>query len=193
MKRIAALVACIALIGVAASTQDAKWITIVDGKTMGDFGKVGAANWRIEGGALVADKLEGKDPSYLVTKEKYKDFQIQAEFWADEDVNSGIFIRCKSATVINAKDCYEVNIFDKRPDPTYGTGAIVDVAKVVPMPKAAGKWNTYDITARGTRLTVLVNGMQTVNADDSKHAREVIALQYGAGTVKFRNVRIRTL
>jgi hypothetical protein len=35
--------------------------------------------------------------------------------------------------------------------------------------------------------------MQTVNADDSKHARGVIALQYGAGTVKFRNVRIRTL
>ena len=34
---------------------------------------------------------------------------------------------------------YEVNIFDKRPDPDYGTGAIVNFAKVSPMPKAAGK------------------------------------------------------
>jgi hypothetical protein len=28
-----------------------------------------------------------------------------------------------------------VNIWDTRPDPSYGTGAIVDVAKVDPMPK----------------------------------------------------------
>jgi hypothetical protein len=51
-----------------------------------------------------------------------------------------------------------VNIFDKRPDPTYGTGAIVDVAKVDPMPKAGGKWNTYEITAKGSQLTVVLNG-----------------------------------
>jgi hypothetical protein len=194
MKYTIAIAACVVSLGVAASAQDAKWVTIVDGKTMGDFGKVGAANWRIEGGALVVDKLDGKDPSYLVTKEKYKDFQIQAEFWADEDVNSGIFIRCKSATVINAKDCYEVNIFDKRPDPSYGTGAIVDVAKVDPMPKAAGKWNTYEITAQGSHLVVVLNGQKTADVQDSKHnAGGPFALQYGSGVVKFRKVQIKPL
>ena len=194
MKRMIAIAACVASLSVAASAQDAKWISIVDGKTMGDFGKVGAANWRIEDGALVADKLEGKDPSYLVTKEKYKDFQIQAEFWADEDVNSGIFIRCKSSTVINAKDCYEVNIFDKRPDPSYGTGAIVDVAKVVPMPKAAGKWNTYDITAKGDHLVVIFNGQKTVDVNDKQLLDAgPIALQYGSGSLKWRKVQIRSL
>jgi hypothetical protein len=194
MKRMIAIAACVASLSVAASAQDAKWISIVDGKTMGDFGKVGAANWRIEGGALVADKLEGKDPSYLVTKEKYKDFQIQAEFWADEDVNSGIFIRCKSSTVINAKDCYEVNIFDKRPDPTYGTGAIVDVAKVVPMPKAAGKWNTFDITAKGDHLVVIFNGQKTVDVTDKQLLDAgTVALQYGSGSLKWRKVQIRSL
>jgi hypothetical protein len=161
---------------------------------MGDFGRVGAANWRIEGGALVVDKLDGKDPSYLVTKEKYKDFQIQAEFWADEDVNSGIFIRCKNPAVIDAKDCYEVNIFDKRPDPTYGTGAIVDVAKVVPMPKAAGKWNTYDITAQGDHLVVVFNGQKTVDVKDQRLLDAgPIALQYGSGVLKWRKVQIRSL
>jgi hypothetical protein len=42
-----------------------------------------------------------------------------------------------------------VNIYDQRPDPSYGTGAIVNFAKVEPMPKAGGKWNTYEITAKG--------------------------------------------
>jgi hypothetical protein len=194
MKRMMAIAACVASLSVGVSAQDQKWTTIVDGKTMGDFDKVGTANWRIEGGALVADKLEGKAAAYLVTKEKYGDFQIQAEFWADENVNSGIFIRCKNPKVIDAKDCYEVNIFDKRPDPTYGTGAIVDVAKVVPMPKAAGKWNTYDITAKGDHFVVLLNGQKTVDVTDKRLPDAgVIALQYGSGSLKWRKVQIRPL
>ena len=69
---------------------------------------------------------------------------------------------------IDSKICYEVNIFDKRPDPTYGTGAIVDVAKVDPMPKAGGKWNTFEITAKGPHLVVIFNGQKTVDVQDSK-------------------------
>jgi hypothetical protein len=169
------------------------WTTIVDGKTMGDFDEVGKANWRISDGALMADKLEGKDPSYLVTKASYKDFQIRAEFWADDDANSGIFIRCDERAKIDAAICYEVNIFDKRPKPEYGTGAIVDVAKVEPMPKAGGKWNTYEITAKGGNLVVVLNGVKTVDVNDSKHAQGPIALQYGSGVIKFRKVEIKPL
>lgn len=195
MKRIVTFVAGVALLaGFSAFAQDPKWTTVVDGKSMGDFTRVGAANWRVEGGAIVADKLEGKDPAYLVTKNTYKDFQIYAEFWADEDVNSGIFIRCKTPTAIGAKDCYEVNIFDKRPDPSYGTGAIVDVAKVIPMPKAAGRWNTYEITAQGNHFVVILNGQKTVDVTDNRLAGPGnVALQYGSGALKFRKVQIRAL
>ena len=132
-------------------------------------------------------------PSYLVSKTPYKDFQIKAEFWADDDANSGIFIRCDGPAKIDAKICYEVNIFDKRPDPSYGTGAIVDVAKVEPMPKAGGKWNTYEITAHGPHLVVVLNGQKTVDVQDSKHASGPFALQYGSGVVKFRKVQIKPL
>jgi hypothetical protein len=56
-----------------------------------------------------------------------------------------------------------------------------------------GKWNTYDITAQGSRLMVTLNGTRTVDLQDAKHARGPIALQRTAGIVRFRNVRIRTL
>ncbi|MCX7366961.1 MAG: DUF1080 domain-containing protein, partial [Alphaproteobacteria bacterium] len=115
------------------------------------------------------------------------------EFWADEEANSGIFIRCTDPKKIDAKQCYEVNIFDKRPDPSYGTGAIVDVAKVIPMPKAAGKWNTFDITAQGSHLVVIFNGQKTVDVQDSKLPAGAVALQYGSGVLKFRKVQIRSL
>jgi len=182
-----------AALSMTAATADDGWVTLVDGTTKADFTEVGKANWEMKDGALSADKLDGKDLSYLVTKTSYKDFQIKAEFWVDDAANSGIFIRCDQSDKIDSNICYEVNIFDKRPDPKYGTGAIVDVAKVEPMPKAGGKWNTYEITAKGPHLTVILNGEKTADVDDSKHAAGPIALQYGAGVVKFRKVQIKAL
>jgi len=176
-----------------ASDADAGWITLVDGTSnLNAWTRVGEANWRLQDGVLQAD-LGGKEPGYLVTRQAYGDFQIRAEFWVDSQTNSGIFIRCENPQSISSKTGYEVNIWDTRPDPTYGTGAIVDVAKVVPMPRAGGQWNTYEITARGPQLTVVLNGVQTANARDARHARGHVALQYGSGIVKFRKVQIRPL
>ncbi len=190
------LVAGSTLVGCAtqpASTADAGWITLVDGTSnLNAFTRVGDGNWRLQDGLLQAD-MGGKTPSYLVTKQTYTDFQIKAEFWVDSQTNSGIFLRCEDPEKITAKNAYEVNIWDTRPDPSYGTGAIVDVAKVVPMPKAGGQWNTYDITAKGSQLTVVLNGVQTVNVRDTQHARGHIALQWGSGIVKFRKVQIKPL
>jgi hypothetical protein len=175
-----------------ASAEDG-WVTLLDSTNKGDWREVGKANWEMKDGVLMADKLDGKDLSYLVSKTSYKDFQIKAEFWVDDAANSGIFIRCDKPDVIDSKICYEVNVFDKRPDPKYGTGAIVDVAKVDPMPRAGGKWNTYEITAKGPHLTVVLNGEKTADVDDSTHASGPFALQYGSGVVKFRKVQIKPL
>ena len=59
--------------------------------------------------------------------------------------------------------------------------------------KAGNQWNTYDITAKGSQLTVVLNGIQTVNIRDSKFAKGPITLQYGGGVVKFRKVLIKPL
>ena len=58
---------------------------------------------------------------------------------------------------------------------------------------AGGRWNTYAITAQGSRLVVVLNGTQTVDITDDQFTSGPIALQYGAGTVRFRNVQIRSL
>ena len=172
------------------------WISLFDGKNLDNFTQVGDANWRIEDGSVVADKGNG----FLVTKNSYGDFQLRVEFWADEDANSGIYIRCSDPQKITATNSYEVNIYDKRPEPAYGTGAIVDLAKVEPMPKAAGKWNVYEITAKGPTFTVVLNGQKTVDGvEDRKFANGPFALQYAPGVVKdkgiikFRKVEVKPL
>jgi len=162
---------------------------LVDGTSMDQWNQIGNANWRVEDGSVQADQGVG----FLVSKNSYTDFQIRAEFWADDAANSGIFMRCADPKQVTDKNAYEANIFDRRPDPTYGTGAIVGFAKISNMPKAGGKWNTYEITAKGDQITVMLNGVRTVELRDSRFASGPIALQRAAGVIKFRKVEIRSL
>ena len=168
------------------------WTVLLDGSNLDNWNAIGNANWRIADGAVQADSGE-KRQGFLVSKNAYTDFQVRAEFWVDDIANSGVFLRCGDRGTVNAKNAYEVNIFDKRPDPSSGTGAIVYVAKASTVLKAGGKWNTYEITAKGSQLTVVLNGVKTAEVRDSQHRGGPIALQYGAGVVKFRKVEIRPL
>ena len=171
----------------------ASWTTLIDGvKGLENFNQVGEANWSANDGAIQASQ-GGKTPAYLVSKNSYQDFMIRAEFWASDDANSGVFFRCQDPGTITDENCYEENIFDQRPDPTYGTGALVKIAKVDPMPKAGGKWNVFEISARGTRLVLVLNGVNTVDVEKSKLTNGPIALQWGQGTIKFRKVEIKPI
>ena len=183
------------MLGAAAAATPARaatgrWRTLFDGRDLGAFDVRGDANWVLKDGAAQADN--GKI-GYLVTQETFGDFELRAEVWVSPDANSGIFIRCTNPFTIGVPTAYEVNLYDTRPDPTYGTGAIVGVAKVEPMPKAGGRWNVMEIRARGDRFWVSLNGEKTVdNAQDGKFSHGRIALQYGLGVVKFRKVQVRT-
>ncbi|MBI5911345.1 MAG: DUF1080 domain-containing protein [Betaproteobacteria bacterium] len=179
----------------AAAQSGEGWLQLFDGKTVPALDSVGpSANWRVENGELVADKLSAdKGTNHLVTKDKYKDFQIHLEFWSDEKVNSGVFIRCQNPAQIGAKSCYEVNIFDGRKDPTYGTGAIVYFTEVNPMPKAAGKWNTMEITAKGRTITVMLNGQKTAELHNGMFEEGPFTLQYGSGVLKVRKLAVKRL
>jgi len=180
--------------------RDAGWNTLLDGsnpKTLDNWNRISDTNWRVEEGTVVTDKGKGGN---LVSKNSYKDFQIRAEFWADHNTNSGIYIRITDPKTISSKSAYEVNIYDQRPEPDYGTGAIVNVAKVTPMPKAGGKWNTYEITAKGSQLTVVLNGIKTVDVQHGQFPEGPIALQFSnldkgapGGPIKWRIVQIRPL
>lgn len=191
--RWAALAAALILSG-CASLSGERWTALVDGnRGLDNFVRVGTADWTAVDGAIQATR-GGSTPAYLVTRESWGDFELRGEFWASDDANSGFFVRCKDPANIGDETCYEANIFDQRPDPTYATGAIVKVAAVrQPPPRAGGKWNTMTVRMQGDRLQVVLNGETTVDVRDSKLARGPIALQWGRGTIKFRKVEVRAL
>lgn len=195
MKRSLPIVLSLIAIGVVGlrpaevSGQGAAWVTLFNGTSLDGWNPIGNANWELVDGAVQADMGSG----FLVTDRPYSDFELTLEFWVDEPANSGIFIRCANPTTVTDRNSYEVNIYDTRADQSYRTGGIVHIASPTSVINAGGQWNTYEITARGERLRVTLNGTEVVDVEDSQFASGPIALQYGAGVVKFRNVRLRTL
>lgn len=173
-------------------SAQAGWTVLLDGTSLKGWNMVGDANWQVVDGAAQATSGKG---GYLVTPQAYGDFQLTAEVFVSAGANSGIFIRCQDPKNITAANAYEVNIYDTRPDQTYHTGSIVDVARPMATVNADGRWTTVDITMQGTKLIVVMNGITTVAVEHKGHARGPVALQYGQGAsmVRFRNVRIRTL
>lgn len=164
---------------------------LFDGSSLDGWTAVGDANWSLVDGVVSADS---GGMSFLVSSDSFADFELRTEIWVSPEANSGIFIRCSDRTRFTPANAYEVNVFDQRPDPTYATGAIVDIAPVSPMPRAGGRWTVLEIGARGPLLSVVVNGVKTVDGlRDTSHAEGPIALQYGSGTVKFRRVEIRSI
>lgn len=170
-----------------AAPPERPWTTLFDGSSLDGWATTGDANWQVADGVVSADNGLG----FLVTRASYTDFELKLEFFVSPDANSGVFLRCANPAKPGAATCYEVNIFDQRPDPTYRTGAIVGVAKPTVSIDAGNHWNDYAISARGRHLVVKLNGQTTVDIEDDKLGAGPIGLQYATGQVRFRNIRIR--
>jgi hypothetical protein len=56
------------------------------------------------------------------------------------------------------------------------------------------QWNKYDITAKGDRFTIVLNGKTVLEANDSKHASGVIGFQCQKDQpIEFRNIKLQPL
>lgn len=81
MKRLSAICMTLlfALFALSGCATQQGWVTLIDGeKGIDNWNRIGDANWRAQGGSIVADQGKG---GYLVSKNSYKDFVIYAEFW----------------------------------------------------------------------------------------------------------------
>ena len=193
LKKLTSSITCLialSIVSVAHAQNSDGFIDLIDGVSLSGWNIIGSANWVIGNGIVEGNKPNG----FLVSAKTYKNFVIKAEFYAESNTNSGIFIRCQDPNKVTQATCYEINIWDTRPEQAYATGAIVDVAKVDPVPKAGGRWNTMEITANGPNFKVMMNGVITVaNGQDSKYSEGPIALQSAGGVIKFRKLQIKPL
>ncbi len=170
--------------------SEPEWAILFAGHDLSSFNAVGDAEWNIIDDYVEADGYTG---SFLVTRGHYTDFLLQAEFWPGANSNSGIFIRNGDPQAISAMGGYEINIYDTNENPDNRTGSIVGHVPPLAEVISEEQWNTYEITAEGNRITVMLNGTLTAELEDDTHANGPIAFQNNGGLIRFRNIRLRPL
>jgi len=151
----------------------------------------GPNGWKVEDGVL-----SNSPPSVdLVTRDRYTDFRLHAEFRIPEEGNSGIYLRGR----------YEVQIVDDhhREAGPKTTGSVYGyLTPSRKMTRPSGAWNTFDITLIGRWVTIVFNGETVVDnqevpgltggALDSREGEPgPIMLQGDHKAVEFRNLVIR--
>ena len=175
--------------------------------------------YQIENGVIFSTKDDGGN---LYTEKEYADFVLRFEFRLTPNANNGIGIRAPlvgDAAYVGM----EIQVLDDggsmytKLEPGQYHGSIY---KVVPakrgFQKPVGEWNSEEIIAKGSRITVILNGTTIVDADLSDVKDEAVLKEHrdlskpegsrgiantkghigflGHGAhVEFRNIRIKVL
>ncbi len=155
-------------------------------KGSGEWFQGGDAEWAFNGNELTGTVNGGS--GFVMTNERYRNFELELEFFPDSTINSGVFVRCRDKELSNI-DCYEMNIWDLHPDQKWRTGAIVTRAAPLANVATLNQWNTYKIVCRDNRIQTWINDSLMTDFENRDLIEGAIALQAAErGSVKFRNV-----
>lgn len=163
-------------------------IALFNGIDLTGWEAIGENQWIVESGVLKSPKSGAN----LVSLQKFKNFKLHAEFRYPEGSNSGIYLRGR----------YEVQIMDTKglpPSDVYFGGVYGFLTPNDMVAKAAGEWQTFDITLIGRRVSIIANGARIVNdqiipgmtggALDNKEAEAgPLLIQGDHGPVEFRSI-----
>ena len=152
----------------APATGPAEWRQLFNGRDLDGWEHLGPGRFVVEDGLL---KTEGGMGLLWYTREKFGNCVIRVVYKTTNPAsNSGVFVRIADRPKdewFAVHHGYEVQILDQQ-DEYHRTGAIYSLAKSTSVPtKPIGEWNTMEITLKGPRIIVSVNGTQ-VNDFDPK-------------------------
>jgi len=196
----------------AAPGDEAGFVPLFDGRSL-DGWQGALDGYEVVDGEIRCRKGVGGN---LLTKGEYGDFVLRFDFRLTPGANNGLGIRAPDAGDV-AFSGIELQVLDdghpkyEKIQPWQVHGSIYGVAPAVRGKlRPTGEWNTQEVTAKGTKITVNLNGATIVDADvaefrDGKPTPDGKAhpgLARTAGRigflghgdeVHFRNIRIRPL
>ena len=170
-----------------------KWdksIKLFNRKNLDGWYVKGRSEWKVEKGILKNTKAGGN----LISDQNFDDFKLMVEFRYPEGSNSGIYLRGR----------YEVQIEDNygmEPSPTLFGGVYGFLSPNEMAAKKPGKWQKYEITLIGRRVTIVANGKKIITdqiipgitggALDSREGEPgPIFIQGDHGPIEFKSVVI---
>ncbi|PQO39429.1 DUF1080 domain-containing protein [Blastopirellula marina] len=164
------------------------WISLFDGETLFGWNQVTKTDWKVVDGTIQATDGE---IGLLCTTTQFADYILRADFLAEENTNSGIFLRTSPRPKSPSYDCYELNIAP--PSNSFPTGSFVAREKVTPDCQP-GEWHTFEVRVQGPVLEVKLDGEVVSTLEDKDYlGKGFIGLQHNEGKIQFRNISLKPL
>lgn len=156
------------LLPVFCCAQDPQWIPLFNGKDLDGWKHIGPGEVKVENGVM---KTVGGMGLLWYTERKFGDVEIRVVYnVADNDVNSGVFIRLPEIPVDPweaVNQGYEVQIDNGMrhlSDDYHVTGVLYSLTKAMAYPqKRPGEWNEIRIILDGPVTIVYVNGKKVTH------------------------------
>jgi hypothetical protein len=185
------------------AAEEPGFVPLFNGKDLGGW-EGDTKLWKVQDGAIVGDSPGIPHNQFLTTRETFGDFELRLQFrLRDGKGNTGVQFRSQRVPESTEVSGYQADIGEKY------WGCLYDESRrnriLVQAPESLAEklrkddWNDYTIRAVGDRITLMLNGVTTVDyrEPDADIARSgIIALQVHSGPplkVEFRNIRIRKL
>ena len=187
------------------------WRPLLIDKELSNFIKLnGSADYFVEGNAIVGISKANTPNTFLCTKEKFGNFILEFQVWADPVLNSGLQFRSISDPDImeGRVHGYQVEI---ESSPRKWAGGIYDEGRrgwlyaldSNPQAKDAFKvneWNHYRVEAIGDEIVTWVNKIQCTDLIDNLTSTGFIGFQVHSienesqenKQVKWKNIKIKT-
>ncbi len=166
-------------------------------------GKLGREQWHVDaaGKLLICDGDGGHD--MLLTAKEYGDAIFHFEFRYTKidgktGYNSGAYVRNSPDGAIwhqaqfgDAKDgfLFGASLAEDGKKKSFSFKKKVQDGRV----KAAGEWNTMEVTARGKTLTLWVNGAITCQFEECGAPQGRIGVEGEGYRIEFRNLKVKEL
>jgi hypothetical protein len=169
---------------------DLGWISLFDGETLFGWQPTGEAKWEVVDGEI---RIDGSKPGFLMTTTQWANYELDFEFRAPANTNSGVFVRTSLDPKDPARDCCEWNIAPA--DNPFPTGSLVARQKAdLPAEQApkADMWHSVALILAPGGMMAVIDGQRTVRYAFDKSAPQIgyIGLQSREGAVAFRNIRL---
>jgi len=129
---------------------------LFNGKDMTGWEPIGNpanSHWKVEDGLLV-NTAHGDN---LKSTRAFQDFKVHYEVNCPEDGNSGFYLRGRYEVQIEYEPLSE-NPVERRIGSIYGR-----IAPQPELPRTPGQWDTFDVTLVGRTVTVVHNGVLTID------------------------------
>jgi hypothetical protein len=153
--------------------------------------------WSVKDGVIMC---KGQPHGYIRTKKEYTNYIFKVEWrykpeGAPPNPNSGVLLNVVPPHKTWPK-CVEVQLMNPEAGSIFPLeGGVVNnaVKKLQGKAKPMGEWNSYVITVKDGRLTLVFNGEKVNEGTDLEPRRGSIALQSEGWEIHFRNISIQDL